>query len=195
MVKKRLPAEERKKQILQCAIRVFAHRGYHGATTKRISEEAGVAEALLYRYFGSKRGLFTEAMQRTGNHLVQGLEQAFGDDADVVTSLQRIYKFYRHVLLTHDDLAKMIFLVAAELDDPEVREVYLPHQESALRIISKAVHRWQTTGALKKDIPARAVAWLFLSGYQVLALMKHSGRLEEFEPRIAFELIKPFFQE
>jgi AcrR family transcriptional regulator len=195
MATTRLPAEERKKQILRCAISVFAHKGFHGATTKRISEEAGVAEALLYRYFGSKRGLFNEAVRRTAEFLVDGLERVLREHPDdPVRAMSATYEFYLGLLVKQKDLAKMIFLVSAELDDPEVREAYLPHQERALRLFTRAIRGWQKRGLLRADLPPRAGAWLLLGGYQVLALMKHSGRLEEIEPSVAFELARPYLE-
>jgi TetR/AcrR family transcriptional regulator len=193
MATKRLPAEQRSKQILRCAIRVFAKKGYHGATTKRIAEEAGVAEALIYRYFGSKRGLFTEAVRRTAERLVDGLEQAFARFPDhPARAVEATYDFYLRLLLKQKDLAKMVFLVSAELDDPEVRDVYLPHQERALKVITQAIRGWQERGVLRADIPRRAAAWLLLGGFQVLALMKHAGRLDELDARAALELARPF---
>jgi AcrR family transcriptional regulator len=193
MATKRLPAEERKKQILKCATRVFAKKGYHGATTKAISEEAGIAEALIYRYFGSKKGLFTEAVERTGERLVAGLESAFSENpSSPAVALQRTYEFYLRLLEKQKDLAKMIFLVSAELDDPVIRDVYLPHQERALRVIGEAIKGWQKRGLVRSAVPPRAAAWFFLGGYQVLALMKHSGRIEELDPRSVWELIRPF---
>ncbi|MCA9565884.1 MAG: TetR/AcrR family transcriptional regulator [Myxococcales bacterium] len=193
MVTKRLPAEERKKQIVKSATAVFARKGYHGATTKRISQEAGVAEALIYRYFGSKKGLFSDAVRRTAERLVHGLEAALTlhpDDPSL--AMQEVYTFYLDLLLKQRDLAKMIFLVFAELDDPEVRDVYLPHQEHALDVLSTAIRRWKKTGALRSDMPSRASAWLILGAFQVLALMKHSGRIDEIDPKAALELALPF---
>jgi TetR/AcrR family transcriptional regulator len=195
MATKRLPAEQRRKQILACAIRVFARKGYHGATTKSISQEAGVAEALIYRYFGSKKGLFSQAVERTAQKLVDGLEHALGQyPRDPSRAMQKTYEFYLSLLNKSQDMAKMIFLVSAELDDPDVREVYLPHQERALRIITHAIRGWQEADVLRRDVPPRAAAWLLLGGYQVLALMKHSERLEELDPRVALELARPFLE-
>ncbi len=193
MATKRLPAEQRRKQILKCAIRVFAKKGYHGATTKKISEEAGVAEALIYRYFGSKQGLFTDAVQRTSERLVGGLEAALGAfPNDPGRALKRVYEFYLKLLVKQRDFAKMIFLVSAELDDPEIREIYLPHQERALKVISKAIIGWQEQGILRSNLPPRAAAWLLLGGFQVLALMKNSGRIDELDAGAALELARPF---
>jgi len=45
----------RRQEILTAAARIFAQKGYAGATTKEIAEEADVAEGTLYNYFGGKR--------------------------------------------------------------------------------------------------------------------------------------------
>ena len=46
--------EEKRRQILEAAVRVFAHKGFHTSRVGDIAEEAGVAHGLLYHYFDSK---------------------------------------------------------------------------------------------------------------------------------------------
>ena len=58
----RLSAEERRETILEAARRVFLESGFAGARTRRIAEEAGITEALLYRYFPSKTDIFRAAV-------------------------------------------------------------------------------------------------------------------------------------
>ncbi len=54
----RLTAEERREAILVAAIPLFAERGYESVTTKEIAKAAEVSEALLYRHFEGKKGIF-----------------------------------------------------------------------------------------------------------------------------------------
>jgi AcrR family transcriptional regulator len=54
----RLSARDRRQQILEVASRIFARKGYQGATTREIAEAAGVNEALLFRHFPSKESLY-----------------------------------------------------------------------------------------------------------------------------------------
>lgn len=49
--------QKRSVQILEAAARVFAQKGYHGATTKEIAAQAGVSEGTIYNYFRSKEAL------------------------------------------------------------------------------------------------------------------------------------------
>lgn len=48
--------------MLDAARELFSTHGYPSTSTKRIAEQAGVAEALLFRHFGSKAQLFREAV-------------------------------------------------------------------------------------------------------------------------------------
>ncbi len=61
--RRRNPTES-KRRILDAAERAFALRGYEGARLRDIAQEAGVHHALLHHYYGDKRGLFREVVQR-----------------------------------------------------------------------------------------------------------------------------------
>ncbi|NBB51163.1 TetR family transcriptional regulator [Rhizobium sp. CRIBSB] len=50
---------------------MFAERGYHGATTREIARRAEVSETLLFRYYGSKAGLFEHVVYEPFNRLMQ----------------------------------------------------------------------------------------------------------------------------
>ncbi len=52
------PGEDRRSQILEAALRVFAARGFKGATNKDIADAAGVTPGLIYWYFKNKEDLF-----------------------------------------------------------------------------------------------------------------------------------------
>jgi AcrR family transcriptional regulator len=55
---RRLSAQERRKAIVQAVKKVFAAKGFDGATTRELAEAAGVSEALLYKHFPSKVSLY-----------------------------------------------------------------------------------------------------------------------------------------
>ena len=60
MTDRSIAQEEKRKLILDSAVRVFARRGYHGSRVGDIAEEAGVAHGLLYHYFASKEEVRSE---------------------------------------------------------------------------------------------------------------------------------------
>ena len=68
---KRLPAAERREQMLSAASIVFGERGYAGTTTDAIAKEAGVSQAYIVRTFGSKESLFVEAATRSVDKTIE----------------------------------------------------------------------------------------------------------------------------
>jgi AcrR family transcriptional regulator len=59
---RRLPAEERRVRVLESARRAFVSSGFGGATVRSIAADAGIDQAMVYRFFESKEKLFEEAI-------------------------------------------------------------------------------------------------------------------------------------
>ncbi|MGE5321711.1 MAG: TetR/AcrR family transcriptional regulator [Actinomycetota bacterium] len=84
----RLSATDRRQQILKVASGMFARKGYQGATTREIAEEAGVNEALLFRHFPSKENLYWTLIEELCNargkrHRIRRILQLGGSDLEV----------------------------------------------------------------------------------------------------------------
>ena len=54
--------EERKAELLDTAMRLFAEKGYDNVSVRSVAREAGVAPGLAYHYFDSKQRLFDAAI-------------------------------------------------------------------------------------------------------------------------------------
>ena len=71
---RRLPAEERRRAIVQAALRVFSSGSYAGSTTAEIAREAGVSEPVLYRHFPSKRDLWAACLDAAWDEFRSGFD-------------------------------------------------------------------------------------------------------------------------
>ena len=71
--------ETKKQQIMQAALKVFANRGFNGATINMIAKEAGIAKGLMYSYYESKEKLLGElltfGMQKAASFLYEDASQ------------------------------------------------------------------------------------------------------------------------
>ena len=76
---RRLPADERRRAIVQAALRVFSAGSYAGATTAEIAREAGVTEPVLYRHFDSKRDLWAACLDAAWEEFRAAFDAAVGD--------------------------------------------------------------------------------------------------------------------
>lgn len=65
----RLPAEERRKQLLAVARQVFAGTGFHDTSMNDVAREAGVTKPVLYQHFASKRELYRAVLLDVGERL------------------------------------------------------------------------------------------------------------------------------
>jgi AcrR family transcriptional regulator len=72
----RLPAAERRQQLVDTALTLFAERGMHGTSMDDIAEAAGVTKPVLYQHFRSKRALFLELLDDVGKHLLRAITES-----------------------------------------------------------------------------------------------------------------------
>lgn len=73
------PPADRRQELLDAALQVFAGKGYHAATNADIARAAGVTPAALYYYFASKEDLFREALAERARQLRPALARLMGE--------------------------------------------------------------------------------------------------------------------
>ena len=121
--------EARRNQILDAAAVVFAEKGFHGATTKDIAGEAGIAEGTIYNYFESKHDLLVGLMARLtelevlGDELMEALQ---GDVGGFFAAMLR----YRIENFERQGVLRVILPEA--MTDPQLRELF--YQQFLLRV-------------------------------------------------------------
>ena len=76
MSQPRLPAVQRRRQLLDVSLEVFAERGFHGASMAEVAEAAGVTKPVLYQHFRSKRELYLELLDDVGQRLLEEVQKA-----------------------------------------------------------------------------------------------------------------------
>ena len=69
-----MPAAERRRQILNVGLVVFARHGYHDTSMSALAAEAGVTKPVLYQHFASKHDLFEVLLAETGDRLMRAIE-------------------------------------------------------------------------------------------------------------------------
>ena len=78
-ISERIPAGERREQILAAASLVFGERGYFGATTDQIARAAGISQPYVVRMFGGKETLFVEVLTRALDRLLEAFTGTIAD--------------------------------------------------------------------------------------------------------------------
>jgi AcrR family transcriptional regulator len=75
----RLPAAERRTQILHVALREFASKGYHGTSMNDVASAAGITKPVLYQHFDSKRALYLALIDEVGGEMLETIGKATTD--------------------------------------------------------------------------------------------------------------------
>ncbi|MDQ7056377.1 MAG: TetR/AcrR family transcriptional regulator [Persephonella sp.] len=89
---RKLTKEERKKEIVKVACRLFAERGYYNTTIPDIAEELGMSVGNLYNYFRSKEELAKYIMQYSSKLLGEEIHKINQQD---IPTKEKIYKIVR----------------------------------------------------------------------------------------------------
>ena len=112
---KRLTKDERRRQIVETAIQVFADTGFRGTTTKRIAAAAGVSEATVYLHFRSKEELYHAILEeaiKAQEPLLQ--ELGAGSDIPLDEALRRAANATFRRGRRDKDMLRLLFYSALE---------------------------------------------------------------------------------
>jgi AcrR family transcriptional regulator len=70
----RLPAAERREQLLAVALDVFGRKGFHESSMNDVAEAAGITKPVLYQHFASKRELYLALIDGAGQRMISAFE-------------------------------------------------------------------------------------------------------------------------
>jgi TetR/AcrR family transcriptional regulator len=101
-------AARKRSKILSAAIHEFSERGLAGARTDSIANSAGVNKALLYYYFKSKNGLYTEALKEVGSKVMESAMAALDSGSSPGESLLRLVLNHFDRLLTEHEFQTLM---------------------------------------------------------------------------------------
>ncbi len=174
----RMPAAERREQLLDVAAEAFSAQGYARATTSQLAKSAGVTEPIIYRHFKSKKNLFISLIARTGRRT---LEQWERDLAGAKTPAERLARLIGDNPMVSDEgrEAYRVFLQAiSEVDDADIRKAINDHIKSLHAFIVAELAEAQKTGAVRDRFSAGVLAWSLISmglGYGALTALGVEG--------------------
>ena len=125
--RRRVPAAERRQELIEAAVHAFAHGGLHGTSVAEIARAVGVAQPYVFTLFANKRELFLAAAELTFAEVARTFEQAAADyragraAEDCEDMLEAMGSAYRQMLATHRDYLMLQHQSYAACDDELVR--------------------------------------------------------------------------
>ena len=171
-------SEARQRQILACAKRVFAERGFHAANISHICEAAGIGRGTLYQYFTNKQSVLTAILRDTLDRVKTLMEQqARGNEypppenvtrsTAIAVSTSQLRKVLA-VVFEDNDTLRILLREAVGLD-VEVEKVLGEIDDVLIGIVERDIIRARDAGYLRA-LDARAVATMVVGGIEKLGL-------------------------
>lgn len=127
VARRRVPAAERREELIAAAVHEFASGGLHGTPVERIARRVGVAQPYVFSLFAGKRELFLAAVQHCFDRLAQTFAAAAADFAagsvplDCEDALMAMGLAYKQLLSTDRDYLMLQHQAYAACDDDLVR--------------------------------------------------------------------------
>jgi TetR/AcrR family transcriptional regulator, fatty acid metabolism regulator protein len=164
----RATAPDKRRLILDAAVRVFARQGFHACRVADIADEAGVAYGLVYHYFASKDEVLDTLFLERWNVMLELIREVDGDDAlPVREKLAAIASFivdsYRH----DPDLMKVIIVEVTRAAN-SFGDTHIDTIREAFDLIAGMIARAQTEGVFRSEIDARFAAMAFYGAIEQL---------------------------
>ncbi|MGG3571420.1 TetR/AcrR family transcriptional regulator [Bacillus gobiensis] len=153
--------DERREQIKQAALKVFARRGYTGTKTSMIAAEASISEGLIYRYFNSKKELFItiiQEMMEESKRELEHIEHLPG------TPFEQIRNLTLNMLDENNKFAFMLIQRSRKADDvPEkVAQIFEQHSTNVLiDLLVPIFIKGQNSGEFTLGEPRKLLTWYF----------------------------------
>ena len=152
--------QDKRRLILDAAVRVFARQGFHACRVADIADEAGVAYGLVYHYFASKDEILDTLFLERWNVMLELIREVDAQPLPVREKLEAIASFivdsYRH----DPDLMKVIIVEVTRAAN-SFGQTHLAQIREAYELIGEIVVKAQAEGVFRPEIDAQFAAMAF----------------------------------
>jgi AcrR family transcriptional regulator len=179
---RRLPAEQRRRQILEAAVAVFAERGFAGTGTADIAAAAGIGEPTIYRYFANKQDLYLAALRLSGQEVMENWRRIAAANDDPLNALLVLGQWYHQTLQRRPEILKLRFRSMSE-GDPEVAAHAKATYVELMRFIEGLFNQARDRGRLSPDTDTTTMMWIFMGVGSLLDMTHLLGLQDELGPR------------
>ena len=171
-------SDARAKQILDCAKRVFAERGFHAANISHICEAAGIGRGTLYQYFANKRSvleaILRETLDRVKALMERGKDMRYPRPEKVTRTAAiefeaAMLEELLEVVFADEHTLRILLREAVGLD-VDVEQILGEIDDVLVSIVERDITTAQQAGFLRPNMDPRAVAIMMVGGVEKLAL-------------------------
>jgi TetR/AcrR family transcriptional regulator, fatty acid metabolism regulator protein len=174
--------EDKRRVILDAAVRVFARKGYHTSRVGDIAEEAGVAHGLLYHYFRSKEELLETIFRETWRDVLDAVRSVEDTDENARERLAGVAKILLRAWRRDPDLVRVLVREVTRGSRLQQRIVEI---DQAFAGLERIIARGQEEGEFRSDVDPRMVSYVFYGALEEILTGWVLGQLEDGDEQIA----------
>jgi TetR/AcrR family transcriptional regulator, fatty acid metabolism regulator protein len=184
--------DDRRKQILKAAVKVFAEKGYHGCRISDVAEEAGVAYGLVYHYYGNKDGLLASVFDTNWAFFAKAIDEIAESHTTMRDKLTHIVELAFQAFEMAPLVVKVLVLefgrnarLGEALENPQVARVF--------KGIAKIFEDGKKSGELFEGIEPSAMSILFIGALEtafVSFVLTHNGARSKVQSGITLDAMK-----
>lgn len=164
----RLTPEQRREQLLELGVRLFAETTFDALSVDEIAQRAGISKGLLFHYFGSKRGYYVATVQASAEALLEITR--LPDDEPMEGAVTRILGGLYDFLEPPEQAALFVALVRGGVgNDPEVFAVV---EGVRAKIVQRLCRRFGVERP-SPELRARLAAWVGACEAAAIDLCRH----------------------
>lgn len=175
-------AIERREQIVETALRLFAQHGFDGTSTKLIAQTAGITEGLIFHYFSNKEELLNVVLET--HHSFIGELRNLLEDAEhkpVVDVLQALATGWLQTLRREREITLVLFSTAQT--NPKVGAALRTLITEGIARLSAYLNTRAKVGELRADLPFQSSAQIFFSSLMIFFMVNNTLPTPEWEAR------------
>jgi AcrR family transcriptional regulator len=158
-------AEEKRRLILDAAVRVFARKGFHSSRVGDIAKEAGVAHGLLYHYFSSKDEVLETIFRENWGVLIERIHAVEQSDESARDQLRHVAAIVLRTWRHQPDVVRVLVREIAR--SPEMQE-RIGELVKPIEAIRRIIERGRESGEFRADLDPELAAVVFYGGIDEL---------------------------
>ena len=163
------PEPPGKVKIAEALKTLLTEKDFNSITTAEISRVAGVNEALIYRYFGDKRGLLHQVLSEYTLMFIDHVKEDIKDVVDPVVKLEKLIQCHFYYYQKNHIFAKILLLEVRNFPgyfESETYQIVRKYADMLLTIIEEGV----AMDKFRNDIPAKDLRQIIIGGIEHLSL-------------------------
>jgi len=152
--------EDKRKRILDAAVKVFARKGYFAARVSEIAKKAGVADGTIYLYFRGKEDILVKLFDERMAEHVQGVREAIGGLATTEERLLAVAERHLRALGENRDLA-VVFQVELRQSTQFMERFTASWLQDYFAVLGEVMEDGQREGSLREDLNRKVATKAF----------------------------------